>query len=216
MDPLRFAIAAVPLAAYLLLVGLVNMRRRPMLVTGANDLAALGAAASGLAFVGPIELFRPAAATEALGDAIWVTLLVLYWLWVSLGVMLARPRLVVYNATSDELRPAVAEAVAQLDPTARWAGDSLVMPNLGIRLHLDGFDLMSNTSLVSSGGKQSLEGWAKLGKAMRRSLRSIETTPNPRSGGFLLAAALLMFLSVWGLAGDPQQVAVALDQLFGF
>jgi len=216
MDPLRFAIAVTPLAAYLALIGAVNLRRKPMLVTGANDLATLGAALTGVAFVGPIELFRPEASTAVMGNAIWLILLAFYWLWVSLAVMLARPRLVVYNIGPEELRPALADAVAQLDPAARWAGDSLVLPKLDVRLHLDSFQLMRNASLVSSGGKQNLQGWGKLAKALRRSLRPIDVAPNPRAGGFLLASAALMLAAVARLTGDPQQVAVALDQLLGF
>ena len=47
VDPFRLAIALVPLAAYLLLVGLVNLRRRPLLTSGGSDLAVLGLALHG-------------------------------------------------------------------------------------------------------------------------------------------------------------------------
>ena len=65
IDPFRLAIALVPVAAYVLLLGLVNLRRRPFLTSGGSDLTALGVALSGLMFVGPLELFRPEAATRA-------------------------------------------------------------------------------------------------------------------------------------------------------
>ena len=42
IDPLRLAIACIPLAAYALVIGLVNLRRRPLLVSGGADLTALG------------------------------------------------------------------------------------------------------------------------------------------------------------------------------
>ena len=56
-DPLRLAIALVPLVAYGLVLGILNARRRPFLTTGGADLATLGVALTGLVLVGPIEFF---------------------------------------------------------------------------------------------------------------------------------------------------------------
>jgi hypothetical protein len=97
VDPFRLAIALVPVAAYVLLLGVVNARRRPFLTSGGSDLTALGVALSGLMFVGPMELFRPEAATREFGNYIWLVLLLFYWLWLLLVVLVSRPRLVIYN-----------------------------------------------------------------------------------------------------------------------
>ncbi|NOY29544.1 MAG: hypothetical protein GXP28_05015 [Planctomycetes bacterium] len=136
-DPLRLAIAFVPLASYCFLLGLINARRRPFLTTGGADLAALGAALSGFVLVGPIELFRPEAASAEYGSYVWAFLLVFYWLSIWLTVLLVRPRLVVYNISEEELRPILAEAARAIDPQARWAGESLSLPTLGVQLHLE-------------------------------------------------------------------------------
>ena len=109
VDPFRLAIALVPVAAYVLLLGVINARRRPFMTSGGSDLAALGVATSGLMFVGPLELFRPMAATRELGNYIWPMLLMFYWLWLVLVVLLSRPRLVVYNITMEELHPVLAK-----------------------------------------------------------------------------------------------------------
>lgn len=216
MDPLRLAIAFVPLAAYLALLGVVNLRGRPLLVFGANDLATLGMALSGLVFVGPIELFRPAMATMQFGNFIWPVLLALYWLLMALVVMVARPRLVVYNITLEQLRPAVAEAVGQLDPQARWAGDSVMLPRLGVQLHLDGFPMMRNASLVSSGGRQDLVGWQRLSRALSRALHGYGRRPNPRGVGFLTAAGVLLLLVLYQLSAHPEQVAQGVSEILAF
>ena len=79
-DPLRLAIAFVPLVAYCLVLGILNARRRPFLTTGGADLAALGVALTGLVLVGPIELFRPEDSTTQFGSYVLVFLLALYWL----------------------------------------------------------------------------------------------------------------------------------------
>lgn len=216
MDPLRLAIACVPLAAYLFLLGVINVRRQPLLTTGAADLATLGAALTGFAFVGPIELFRPSAATGELGDYIWLFLLAFYWLWVGLAVLVTRPRLVVYNVSLEELRPVVADAVSQVDSQARWAGDNLSLPSLGVQLHLDTFGIMRNTSLVSTGGNQNLEGWRRLRKALQRSLKSLEVKPNPRSVSFFIAATGLLLAALVGLARNPMEVAQAIGDILAF
>ena len=85
VDPLRLAIAVVPVAAYVLVLGLLNLRRRPFLTSGGCDLTALGIALSGLMFVGPMELLRPESATRSFGNYVWLFLLLFYWLWLLLG-----------------------------------------------------------------------------------------------------------------------------------
>ena len=216
VDPLRLSIALVPLAAYLLLLALVNLRRRPFLTSGGSDLAALGVALSGLAFVGPLELFRPEAATNEFGNFIWPVLLVFYWLWVLLVVLVVRPRLVVYNVSIEELHPVIAEAAARLDPDSRWAGNSLALPNLGVYLHLESFDLMRNVSLASSGSRQNLDGWRELARALSSALKPVRVKPNPRGVGFLLLAVLLMGGSLMSLVNHPKELAYAVQEVFAY
>ena len=111
--------------------GLVNLWRRPIVTTGAKDLAGLGIGVSGLVMVGPLELFMPTAAAIHFGQYVWLLLLALYALAVLFLVLVVRARLVVYNTGRDELRPILVEVVAELDTEARWAGDSVVLPQLG-------------------------------------------------------------------------------------
>jgi hypothetical protein len=212
MDPLRFAIAVAPLAAYFVVLGFVGLRRRPVVVAGSNDLAALAGAMSGLALVGPIALFRPEEATSEFGNAIWLFLLAFYWLWCALAVMLSRPRVVVYNATPSELRPILAEVAARLDSDARWAGDNLSLPTLGVQLHLDPFLWMRNTALVSSGGGQNLAEWSRLSKALGRSCRVVAAPTNPRGPALLGVGVTLLVTAIAWMVSSPAEVAVAWAQ----
>ncbi|QDT67315.1 hypothetical protein MalM25_02120 [Planctomycetes bacterium MalM25] len=213
MDPLRFAIAAVPLAAYLVLLGLINLRRRPTVVSGASDVATLGLALTGLVMIGPISLFWPEHASESLGDFVWLFLLAFYWLWVVLIVMLGRPRLVIYNLTAEELRPVLSEASRRIDPSGRWAGDNLSLPSVGVQAHLDCLAWMRNTSLVSSGGRQDLAGWRRLGRTVERSLRDTETPPSSRGASLLGVGVGLLVMSVARLVSDPPAVLAAWQQI---
>jgi len=215
-DPLRLAIALVPLASYGLLIGLLNARRRPFITTGGADLAALGAALSGLILIGPIELFRPEEASADYGSYVWLFLLIFYWLCVWLVVLLAKPRLVIYNISIDELRPVLAETARTIDPQARWAGDCLALPGLGVQLHLESFDLMRNVSLVASGGEQNFEGWRHLAAEIHQRTQNLRVASNPRALGILLAAALFLAASTISLLASPQRVAQAMQELFTY
>jgi hypothetical protein len=216
MDPLRLTIAVVPVAAYLLLLGLVNLRRRPLLTTGGSDLAALGAALSGLMFVGPLDLFRPEAATTEFGNYIWVFMLMFYWLCLLLVVLVARPRLVVYNVSMDEFHPVLAEVAGRLDPDARWAGNSLALPRLGIHLHLDSFDLMRNVTLASSGSRQNLDGWRRLARELSAALRPVHVKPNSRAVVLVVAAVVLVAVCVVQMLGHPVELAQGVHEVFAY
>jgi hypothetical protein len=216
VDPLRLAIALVPVAAYALALGLLNLRRWPFLTSGGCDLTALGIALSGLMFVGPMELLRPESATRSFGNYIWLFLLLFYWLWLLLVVLLSRPRLVVYNISAEELHPIVAEAASRLDPAARWAGNQLSMPGVGVQLHLDSFAVMRNVSLVASGGRQNLDGWRRLAAELAPPLRSMRVKSNPRALGFLTVSLAMLALCVTNLLLHPEAMMQAMSEVFAY
>jgi hypothetical protein len=215
-DPLRLTIALLPLASYCLLLGILNARKKPFLTSGGADFATLALALSGLVFVGPIELFRPEAATTEFGSYVWLFLLLLYWLGVWLAVLLARPRLVIYNISTAELRPIIAEAARSLDPQARWAGDSLSLPTVGVQLHLETFEIMRNVSLVASGAQQNLATWRQLGTLLSERLENLTVDSNPRWLGMVLFAIALLATSFIHMLNNPQQIAQAMQQIFAF
>jgi hypothetical protein len=216
VDPFRLAIAIVPVAAYVLLLGFINARRRPFLTSGGSDFTALGVALSGLMFVGPLELFRPEAATREFGNYIWLVLVLFYWLWLLLAVLLSRPRLVVYNISLEELRPVLADAASRIDADARWAGNHLALPSLGVHLHLDSFDLMRNVSLVSSGSRQNIDGWRKLARELKRTLAPMRVKSNPRALGLLAVSLALLATSVAYMLGRPEELIQAMNEVFAY
>jgi len=210
MDPFRLCLAVGPVAIYLLLIGAINMFRRPFLVSGTRDAAALGLAVSGLVIVGPVELFFPVNASLRFGGFVWVLLVALYALSLVLVLLVLRPRLVVYNVSRDELRPILTDLAAELDREARWAGDSLVLPNLGIQLHMDGLAAMRNVSLTAIGPIQNHQSWRRLELGLGAGLSRVEVARNPHAFGLLSAGALLMLAVVLAIAQDPQAVAQSL------
>ncbi len=206
MDPFQICVAALPLAAYLLLLGLINLFRRPFLTSGARDLAALGVGVSGLMTVGPLELFMSEAAAARFGQYVWLLLIAGYGLGVTFLVLLARPRLVIYNLTPEQLRPVLARIVTELDREARWAGDGLFLPALGVQLHLESYPIMRHISLISSGHEQSLSGWQRLEQALAAALGSVRVDPNPRAGGLIAVGVAVLAASLAHMLAHPAAV----------
>ena len=176
----------------------------------------LGVALSGLILVGPVELFRPEKASAEYGSYVWLFLMAFYWLCLWLSVLLGRPRLVIYNISVDELRPVLVEAARAIDSQARWAGDSLSLPTLGVQLHLESFELMRNVSVVASGGEQSLAGWRLLAGQLYTRLQSLQVSSNPRALGIFLVAAIMLVVSMVHLMAYPHYVAQAMREIFSY
>ena len=210
MGTFHACLALGPLAVYFLLIGGINLSGRPFLVSGTRDVAALGLAISGFVIVGPIELCLPDAASVRFEAYVWVLLLGFYALCLVLGLLLLKPRLIVYNISADQLRAILADLVEKLDSNARWAGDVLVLPSLGMQLHLDNTGVMRNVSLTSVGARQDPLGWQRLESALAAGLSRLPISRNAWGAIVVAAASLIILGLAYAVACDPQTVAQAL------
>ena len=213
MEPLHLCIALGPVAVYFLLLGSINLSRRPFVTTGTRDAAALGIAIGGFVVAGPMELFLPESAAVRMGFWVWPTCLAFYILCLSLAVLLMRPRIVIYNVTVEQLRPSLADIVLRLDSEARWAGDSLVMPNLGVQLTVESQGIMKNVQLAAAGNEQSFQGWRLLESELAATLRPAKGTRNPYGMLFILAGMFLAATLILWLSSDPQRVALEWNEM---
>ncbi len=213
MDSLHLCIALGPLAMYLLVIGALNCTRRPFVTSGARDTAALGMAISGLVVAGPLELFFPDDAAAEFGGVwfVWLLLLVLYTLGLLLTVLLARPRLVIYNTSPEQLRPVLMRVVQRLDAEAVRAGDTVMLPRLGIQLHVEPVGAMRTAQLVSSGPLQSHVGWRQLEIALAAELRESRGQPSPFGLTMLSVGLGMVLLITFLVVRDPQTVAQSLQ-----
>lgn len=206
MDGFRLCLALGPLTVYLLVLAWINLSRRPFLVSGARDLAALGVGVSGMVLVGPIELLLPEQAVYAYRGYVWLLLLVMYSLCVSLAALLARPRLTIYNFTAERLRPLLADAIDELDGEARWAGASLALPKLQIEMFIETSPALKNVSLVATGEEQSFTGWRRLEQALRGRLQKAESPANAWGLVLALSCFVLAVCVGWQVLLHPQAV----------
>lgn len=214
MDPFRFCLVLGPLAFYFILLGRINWSRKPFLITGSRDIAALGVAVSGMIFVGPVELLLPAEAVASFQVFLWLLLIVMYSLCVSLAALLARPRLTIYNITTDELWPILTSTVAAIDPDARWAGTNVWLPNQQIELHIQSSSPMRNVTLSSTGDRQSYDGWQRLESTLAARL-ALATVPANPWGPALAMMSLAMFLTIgWHLVKNPEPIAQSFRNMF--
>lgn len=213
MDAVALSIGAGPLALYLFYLGAINLGRRPRLTNGAREVVVLAVAISGLVFVGPMQLFMPEAAAARFGPYVWIMLVSFYGLCVTLCVLLGRPRLIIYNITSELLRPVLAEVASQLDTEARWAGEALALPQLGVQLHVECYGPMRNISLAASGDRQSFSGWNRLERGLATALAKQEVAPNPRGFTFLTVGLLMLGYPTWLMVTGRELVAQKLWEM---
>jgi len=98
LDPFRLCLSMLPLGVYLLGLASMIFARRPVVVTGARDMAALGVAFIGLLIMGPIELLMPTLPSEPTGNY-GPVLRRKQWRHLTLGGCPSDRRLGVYNVS---------------------------------------------------------------------------------------------------------------------
>jgi hypothetical protein len=214
MDPLHLAMALGPVAVYFLLLGLVNISRRPLVTTGSRDAAVLGIAVSGFFMAGPMELFIPYSAAQRWpGYVWWLLLLALYLLALTLIVLLMRPRIVIYNLTADRLRPTLASLAKNLDGEARWAGESLTLPSLDVHLHMEAFGSLRNVQLIATGPRQGYAGWRRVEAGLRAALAGETVERNPYGASMLVMGSLMAAVVCYTTLSNQDRVAQALAEM---
>jgi hypothetical protein len=213
MDTFSACLAFGPLAIYVLLLGVINLRRQPLVTSGTRESLSLGLALLGLAVVGPMQLFMPEEAATRFGQYVWLLLLAFYVLCLTLVIMLSRPRLVVYNVAPEGLRLALDAAARRIDPDVAWAGNNLSLPIARVHLHVESFPPLGNVALLATGDDQSAIGWRRLEAALRETLRTAPAASQPH-GFWMVACGVLMLaaLAFW-VADDPQTIAQGLERI---
>ena len=196
-DSLPLGAAFLPLGIYFLVLGWVHLRRRPLAIAGVWDGILLGASLLGLVTVGPIALVRPAAGGSSWS---WPMLILGFCLVVALCVLVSRPRLIIYNISVEQIRPLVAEVASDLDPQARWAGETVALPTRGLQVHLDGDGSLRTVSLIGVGRRSAHEGWSEFSRRVSQASRRLPVRASPWGGVFAGIGAVLVLLASWSIA----------------
>ncbi|TWU32910.1 hypothetical protein [Novipirellula artificiosorum] len=206
--PFTILLALLPLIGYLILLGVIRVIGRPLVTTGARDIAALGIAISGLVAVGPAELFFPAAAASAFGPYVWVSLALFYFLCVLLVALTSKPRLVAYGRSAQEIYEPLLKAAQTLDAAA--TGDpgrlQISMPTANVRLRIDGQPGADYAQIFAFEPNLTPHFWSQLQAHLRE---QVATSPRPRNlhgYAMLITAACLVAFLAWQSLGREELV----------
>ena len=153
--------ALMPLAIYLIYLGLLNLSCRPRVLLGAIDSLALSIGISGLVIIGPLQILLPSAVMVRFGENIWYPMVLLYLFGATWLLLLSRPRIVIYG-----IRPyAFQMSLSSVLTRNQWSADQneniVRIHELGIDLEIYVFPMMQNVILRPVQSQQSLRGLAK-------------------------------------------------------
>jgi hypothetical protein len=189
---ISIAVAFLPLALYFFALAAINSGRRPRMLTGQEDLTAIALGLIGFVMVGPLLYILPIDALAFWGFYTWFFLALLYALVVWFLGAVFRFRVVVYNINAGELKSILEKVGQELDSEARWAGNSLSLPTLGIQFYMTRFSLLRNTSLQSCGPDQDLQGWLRFEKSLHNTLMQHHSEKNNRVPIFMTTIGFVM------------------------
>lgn len=193
IDALRFAVALAPLGLYLLVLGMLRLRSKPTVLSGAMDIVLLGMGLSGMMIIGPLELFFPRAAYSILGNWVWLLLIGLYFFGLMLVALNLPPRIIVYGLDENALRCELQKILESNSIEHQWLEDVLVLPSLGMRVHVEAASSFDVSHIVSIGRSQNIAGWFAMERLLVNEMHRAPQITRTQ-GGFLIGAGLLLVL----------------------
>ena len=176
--PLHIATVVVPVAVYFLILGLLNTRRRPQLLTGRRDFALLVVALAPI-FVLP--------ALNYVGVSL-VSVSLALGAVVAVIRVLAPPRgtWVIYNIPLAEARAAVESALAGMDLEIVPIERGWQIENPRAKVELGGFSLLQNVSVRIRGGDEQLT--RRFERRLSGAISCVQCEPRPVAVMMLLVA----------------------------
>lgn len=181
-EQLQIATVVVPVAVYFLILGFLNSRRCPQLLSGRRDFALLVVALCplfvlpALGYVG-ISPFTVGIAVVAVAGCIYA-LAPRGHTWVIYNLPLPRAIKLTENALQD--------AGAQV----RRNRNGFDLPAVGGRLEIHSFSLLHNVSIRLQGGDVDLAG--RFEASLRRELAAIRSEATPAATAMLLVATAML------------------------
>jgi hypothetical protein len=213
MQPVHYAIAAIPMAIYFVLIGALRLRRRPLVTSGWRDTLTLGLAASGFVAIGPMQLFFPSQAAARWHAWVWLALFLLYLLSLTMLLLNSRPRLIAYGMTDSQFDIALLSAAHEIDPSANWQGEVLNMPHSAMQLAKETTGATRVQQIVHLGMLQNVQDWLALERSFVKQAAHVRCVPGFAGWPFVIAGMLLLASAVGPLLADP---GTALAQLQRF
>ncbi|NBB95473.1 MAG: hypothetical protein GVY16_06995 [Planctomycetes bacterium] len=199
---LRIATVVVPVALYFLLLGLLNTRRCPQLLTGRQDVALLSVALSPLALQPAVHFLDGGApAVMAAAGAI------------VLGVWLLAPRghqWVIYNLPLKQARTLIDQTLADIGIDAD-IGSRCIRIDEDTWVELSSFPALRNVSLRCHGGDDTT--WQAFANALGDHVDRIDVEPSPTAVALLLVATGMLVAPMAMVAHQAPEIVRMLADL---
>jgi hypothetical protein len=154
-----FSLAFLPLAGYFFWLALLNVCRKPTVISGERDFMLLSCGLFGLLTLGPGRLLIPMNVLAFWGLAIWLFWTAFYFASVHLIARQVVGRVVIYHCPFDVFVPKLLELSKELDSQARLDGNVLFLPAFGIQCSLTGHALGEHLLLAKTGQEQDGLKW---------------------------------------------------------
>lgn len=199
----QIAMVAVPVAVYFLLLGLLNSRSRPQLLSGRQDFTILIVALSPL-FVLPVLRCWGLSAVTALGAIAAV----------AAAAVLLGPRgntWVIYNLPSRQARQALARALESLGLGFHDCPDGVGLDDGRGQIRLGSFSLLRNTSVRLTADDPDLA--ARLELALARTLADCRVETSPMAMALLLVATAMLVAPLALMAHQAPELVRQLTNL---
>jgi hypothetical protein len=100
-----------------------------------------------------------------------------------------------------------------MDDRARWAGDTVLLPSLGVQLYLERHAALRNVQLRSVGNEQSYAAWTVLETKLRAELRKVPSERGVCGSMFVVFAAALLVLIMMTCLRDQGEIARSFDEM---
>ena len=198
----RVATVVVPIAAYFLTLGLLNSRSHPQALSGRLDFSLLIAALSPIFAVPVLHVVGTSIVSVLICvGAVCGTILLLAptrWNWV------------VYNATADQVRHAVAFALRGLKLTWRMEQGNFVVRDPHATIRISCFPLLRNMSIRLEGPDEL---GASLGPRLLAELETMTAETSPSTMALLLVATAMLLAPLGLMADHNGQIVRTLTDL---
>ncbi len=214
LDLLRFALAILPLAAYTNVLGLLRLRARPTVLSGAMDTLLLGLAVVGIVAIGPIELFFPRAAYSLLGGWVWFVLIALYFFILMLIALNSSPKLLVYGLDANQLKMQLCELLAENQIQADWLGSLVELPELGVRACIEPAARGCISQIQAAGKVQNLTGWFTLERFLVEKVSKMRTRQRREAAFWLVTSCALFGLAAVLISNELPRLQQAIAIFF--
>lgn len=212
MSPIHFAIAAIPVAVYFIMIGALRLRRRPLVTSGWRDTLTLGIAAIGLVAIGPMQLFFPVQAAEQMHGWVWLALSVLYLLGLLLILLSGKPRLIAYGMDTYQFRAALLGAAREIDPESNWQAEVLTMPTSGIQLAVEPSGASRIQQVVHVGLLHNFHDWLRLERGFVKQGSGVTCSRSAAGWPFLIAGSLLLTFAILPMISNPASAVAQLRE----